>query len=135
MPFQSEAQRRLFWAKVNEGEISKAKALEWEHETPNRKLPMHKNKKTAMDKIAAVKEARRMDPNALKAHLNTLRASSAAKRVSAAPAAAASVKPSFDPVAIQKQRYLARSGGGPMSAMTTTASAKIAAVIELQRRK
>lgn len=39
MPFKSKAQRRLFWAKVGRGEISKAKAEEWEHETKSKKLP------------------------------------------------------------------------------------------------
>jgi hypothetical protein len=39
MPFKSESQRRLFWAKVNRGEISKEKALEWEHETKKKHLP------------------------------------------------------------------------------------------------
>lgn len=52
MPFKSEAQRRLFWAKVNRGEISKETAEEWEHATPKKgKLPEHV-KKSAMTKTA-----------------------------------------------------------------------------------
>ena len=42
MPYKSESQRRLFWAKVNRGEISQAEAEKWERETPkNKKLPEH----------------------------------------------------------------------------------------------
>jgi hypothetical protein len=48
MPFKSKAQRRLFWAKVNRGEISEAKAKEWEHETKSKaSLPEHVSKKEA----------------------------------------------------------------------------------------
>ena len=40
MPFKSQAQRRLFYAKASSGEISKAKVREWERETPNgKRLP------------------------------------------------------------------------------------------------
>jgi hypothetical protein len=54
-PFKSKAQQRLFWAKVNKGEISKEKAEEWEAETPNRaKLP-EKAKKPAPKGGKAVK--------------------------------------------------------------------------------
>ncbi len=53
MPFKSKAQRRLFWAKVGRGEISKEKALEWEKETPNKKaLPERLKKKPAAKKPA-----------------------------------------------------------------------------------
>jgi hypothetical protein len=42
MPFKSKAQRRLFWAKENRGEISKKTVEEWEHATKNKKsLPEH----------------------------------------------------------------------------------------------
>ncbi len=45
MPFKSEAQRRLFHAKADRGEISKAKVHEWESKTKNKKsLPMHVKK-------------------------------------------------------------------------------------------
>lgn len=40
MPFKSEAQRRLFWAKVDRGEIKRDVAQEWEAATPkDKKLP------------------------------------------------------------------------------------------------
>lgn len=40
MPFKSQAQRRLFYAKARSGEISESKVREWERETPkNKKLP------------------------------------------------------------------------------------------------
>jgi hypothetical protein len=46
MPFQSEAQRRLFHAKENRGEISHKTVHEWESSTKNKKsLPYHKAKK------------------------------------------------------------------------------------------
>lgn len=37
MPFKSESQRRLFWAKVGRGEISRKTAEEWESHTPKKK--------------------------------------------------------------------------------------------------
>lgn len=45
MPFKSEAQRRLFYAKAKRGEMSKATVKRWEDETPKKKLPerLHKN--------------------------------------------------------------------------------------------
>jgi|PlaIllAssembly_1097288.scaffolds.fasta_scaffold00046_8 hypothetical protein len=50
MPFKSEAQRRLFWAKVGRGEISRETAEKWEAHTPNKdELPMHVKEKTALD--------------------------------------------------------------------------------------
>jgi hypothetical protein len=40
MPFKSQAQRRLFYAKARSGEISEAKVKEWERETTKgKKLP------------------------------------------------------------------------------------------------
>lgn len=46
MPFRSEAQRRLFHAMADRGEISEAKVKEWEDETKNKKnLPMYVSKK------------------------------------------------------------------------------------------
>jgi hypothetical protein len=51
MPFKSEAQRRLFWAKVGRGEISRGTAEEWESATPKGRLPEHV-KKGAMTKTA-----------------------------------------------------------------------------------
>jgi len=53
MPFKSEAQRRLFWAKVNRGEIAKSKAEEWEHETKDKNLPEHVKKKASAAKKAS----------------------------------------------------------------------------------
>ena len=48
MPFKSEAQRRLFWAKVNRGEIKRSVAEEWESATPKgKKLPEHVKQKKA----------------------------------------------------------------------------------------
>lgn len=42
MPFKSEAQRRLFHAMADRGEISEEKVREWEHATKNKKkLPEH----------------------------------------------------------------------------------------------
>ena len=54
MPFKSESQRRLFWAKVNRGEISKEEALKWERETKDKDLPEHvaRPKKTAALELA-----------------------------------------------------------------------------------
>jgi len=34
MPFKSKSQRRLFYAKMNKGEIDKKTVEEWEKETP-----------------------------------------------------------------------------------------------------
>jgi hypothetical protein len=43
MPFKSEAQRRLFHAKADRGEMSQATVEHWEHATHNKsKLPYHK---------------------------------------------------------------------------------------------
>jgi hypothetical protein len=45
MPFESESQRRLFWAKEKRGELPKGTADRWSHETKDLKhLPMHKRK-------------------------------------------------------------------------------------------
>ena len=45
MPFKSEAQRRLFHVKEEEGEIAPKVVSEWEHATKNKKtLPMHVKK-------------------------------------------------------------------------------------------
>lgn len=41
MPFKSKAQRRLFWAKANKGEIPVKTVKEWEAHTKNKKLPEH----------------------------------------------------------------------------------------------
>lgn len=51
MPFKSEAQRRMFHAMADRGEISQSKVKEWEDKTKNKgHLPMHvKHKKTADD--------------------------------------------------------------------------------------
>ena len=52
MPFKSEAQRRLFWAKVNKGEMPKSTAERWEKETPDdKKLPMHVAKKAGLEEV------------------------------------------------------------------------------------
>ena len=47
MPFKSEKQRRLFWAKVDRGEIAESKAREWERETKDKNLPERITKKEA----------------------------------------------------------------------------------------
>ena len=59
MPFKSKAQRRLFWAKVGRGEISKEKAKEWEKETKGKKLPerLKSAKKAPANKRMAKKSA------------------------------------------------------------------------------
>jgi hypothetical protein len=45
MPFKSEAQRKLFHAKADRGEISQETVHEWEHATKNKKsLPEHVKK-------------------------------------------------------------------------------------------
>lgn len=51
MPFKSEAQRRLFHAKADRGEISQKTVHEWEHKTKNKEdLPYHaKHKKSAAE--------------------------------------------------------------------------------------
>ena len=38
MPFKSEAQRRLFYAKARRGEMSPATIKKWEKHTPDKKL-------------------------------------------------------------------------------------------------
>lgn len=56
MPFESEAQRRKFYAMADRGEISKETVKEWERETGDKKLPERKKKdkeeKEAMVKVA-----------------------------------------------------------------------------------
>lgn len=47
MPFKSDAQRRLFYAKMGRGEISKKTVKKWEDETPKKKLPRYAKKKIA----------------------------------------------------------------------------------------
>ncbi len=50
-PFKSQAQRRLFYAKMRDGEISPKVVREWERETGKRKLPERVNpSKKALDK-------------------------------------------------------------------------------------
>lgn len=44
MPFKSKAQRRLFWAKANKGEIPESTVREWEHATNKHTLPEHVTK-------------------------------------------------------------------------------------------
>jgi len=59
MPFKSEAQRRLFWAKVHRGEIERGVAEEWEAATPKgKKLPEH----VKSAEVAAVFEKMAMSP-------------------------------------------------------------------------
>lgn len=54
-PFKSEAQRRLFYAKEERGEISKAEVNKWEAETPKgKKLPEHVEKKASPQKVAGL---------------------------------------------------------------------------------
>lgn len=60
MPFKSESQRRLFWAKVNRGEIKRGTAEEWESHTPKGKLPYKAKKEGAMDKYAAAEKIAKM---------------------------------------------------------------------------
>ena len=51
LPFKSRSQRRLFYAKLKRGEISKSKVDEWERETKGKKLPERlKKKKTRTTK-------------------------------------------------------------------------------------
>lgn len=49
MPFKSEAQRKLFYAKAARGEISPETVREWEEHTPKKKLPerVHPKEKKA----------------------------------------------------------------------------------------
>jgi len=50
MPFQSQAQRRKFYAMANRGEISRDTVKEWEDATPKgKKLPEHKKVKKAYE--------------------------------------------------------------------------------------
>lgn len=44
MPFKSEAQRRLFYAKEKRGELPKGTTARWEEHTPDKKLPEHVKK-------------------------------------------------------------------------------------------
>lgn len=39
MPFKSQAQRRLFYAKEGRGEIARSVVKEWERKTKGKKLP------------------------------------------------------------------------------------------------
>lgn len=53
MPFKSESQRRLFWAKADSGEISKKIVEEWQAATPKgKKLPDHVKKHASLAKYA-----------------------------------------------------------------------------------
>jgi len=51
MPFKSESQRRLFYAKAKSGEIPKATVKRWEKETPNKKLPERLGKEAALREL------------------------------------------------------------------------------------
>jgi hypothetical protein len=52
MPFKSESQRRLFWAKVGRGEISAATVKHWEDVTPKgKKLPEHAKTAAFVDEV------------------------------------------------------------------------------------
>jgi len=50
MPFKSKAQRRLFYAKMNRGEMSPGMVKKWESHTPKDKTLPEKVEKKAMDK-------------------------------------------------------------------------------------
>jgi hypothetical protein len=53
MPFKSQAQRRLFYAKEARGELPKGTAAKWEEHTPkDKKLPEHVKKDKGMKKSA-----------------------------------------------------------------------------------
>lgn len=58
MPFKSQSQRALFYAKMRRGEISPETVKEWESETPKgKKLPKKLKKKafvTGFEKVAVV---------------------------------------------------------------------------------
>ena len=47
MPFQSESQRRLFYAKERSGEMPKGTAARWQKETGKKRLPERKKKRKA----------------------------------------------------------------------------------------
>ena len=57
MPFRSQSQRRLFYAKMKRGEISKKTVAEWESETRG-KLPERAKKKRRQKIHALHKTAR-----------------------------------------------------------------------------
>lgn len=57
MPFKSEAQRRLFYAKAKSGEIPKATVKRWEDETPKKKLPERLGKEAALAALGLSPEA------------------------------------------------------------------------------
>ena len=50
MPFKSQAQRRLFYAKMNRGEMSPEMVKTWESHTPKDKNLPEKMEKKAMDR-------------------------------------------------------------------------------------
>ncbi len=56
MPFKSNAQRRLFYAKERAGELPEGTAARWQKETGKRKLPDHvpKHKKKVNPKTGHV---------------------------------------------------------------------------------
>lgn len=57
MPFKSEAQRRLFYAKARRGEISDEKVREWERETPKgKKLPERKEAAWALGLVLGLRK-------------------------------------------------------------------------------
>jgi hypothetical protein len=52
MPFRSDSQRRLFYAKMNRGEISPSTVKHWEKATGDKDLPEKiKKKKASLDPI------------------------------------------------------------------------------------
>lgn len=73
MPFKSEAQRRLFFAKMHRGEISRQKVDEWQKATGDRQLPerLHRKKAGQSLKIAyALGLLRALEENSLEKQAN-----------------------------------------------------------------
>jgi hypothetical protein len=56
MPFKSKAQRRLFYAKMNRGEISKKTIDEWEKDTP-KNIPERKKEASMDEDIKGLRKA------------------------------------------------------------------------------
>lgn len=55
MPFKSESQRKLFWAKVGRGEIKRSVAAEWEAATPKgKKLPEKVKHAAFLDELVKI---------------------------------------------------------------------------------
>lgn len=111
MPFKSQSQRKLFWAKVGRGEISRKTAEEWEKHTPRRKLPEHVKKSQLGGQQAG----------AVSMNTPTVQASQPMNAPTATPASMTVTKTGqvkyaawadeFEKIAVSKWKAVMRAGG------------------------